>query len=157
MKMVLRLSWGSSSPSSGEWVFHIHGPYYGIHSLYHIEQRILQPVAGGGWGRPWVWQKVYNSNLLPFLGSLLLWVGFFFFYNRDMEIMLPKTSHTNSMKEKPGNSWGGKSFSPRIPTSGKLLEEQLDAEGGQSHGGLAASRESHGRGHEEKTFAMKNL
>lgn len=69
--------------------------------------------------------------------------------------MLPKTSHTNSMKEEPGNSWGGKSFSPRIPTSGKLLEEQLDAEGGQSHGGLAASRESHGRGHEEKTFAMK--
>lgn len=58
--------------------------------------------------------------------------------------MLPKTSHTNSMKEKPGNSWGGKSFSPRIPTSGKLLEEQLDAEGGQSRGGLAASREESG-------------
>lgn len=59
--------------------------------------------------------------------------------------MLPKTSHTNSMKEKPGNSWGGESFSPRIPTSGKILE-QLDAEGGQPHGGLAASREESWQG-----------
>lgn len=72
-----------------------------------------------------------------------------------MEIMLPKTSHTNSMKEKPRNSWGGKSFSPRIPTSGKLLEEQLDAEGGQSHGGLAASREVSWQGPRRKDLCYE--
>lgn len=69
--------------------------------------------------------------------------------------MLPKTSHTNSMKEKPGNSWGGKSFSPRIPTSGKLLEEQLDAEGGQSHGGLAASRKESWQGPRRKDLCYE--
>lgn len=72
-----------------------------------LPHRAENPAACGSRKRPWVWQKVYNSHLLPFLGSLLLWVGFLFL-NRDMETMLPKMSHANSIEEKPGNGWGVK-------------------------------------------------
>lgn len=56
-----------------------------------------------------------------------------------MEIVLSKTSHTNSIEEKTRKSWGGESFSSRI-LIGKLLG-QLDAEGVQPRWVHAASRQ----------------
>lgn len=117
------------------------GPFCPINSPYHMKQRILQPVAQGkgpGCGKKYT--ILISSH---FLGLYYFELDF---SNRNMETILPKTSHTNLIEEKPGTSWGCL----------KLLLKQSDAGGGQPHGGECQGK-SHCRDHEEKTFAVKNL